>query len=209
MSRTRAACADDPREGFASHPQGAPRGFLLYYILHRVATEPIHGYEILQDIESRTEGAWRPGPGSIYPMLKRMVKHGWIKADSVRESETDQRVYRITPKGQKHLTEAKKMFVDMGKKWSSFRRIFIDMIEPKDIGGFIVDGTKAQFQMTRETVESKISYIPPTEARFILREYALNLERQTEWCDSLLKKLETSERGEVKDSSITLMPKSR
>ena len=209
MPRSRTDCADDTHEGFASHPQGAPRGFLLYYILHRVATKSIHGYEILQDIESRTEGAWRPGPGSIYPMLKRMVKHGLIKADSVGASETDQRVYRITPKGQKSLSEAKKMFVEMGKKWSSFRRIFIDMIEPKDIGGFIVDGTKAQFQMTRETVESKISYIPSSEARFILREYALNLERQTEWCNLLLKQLETRDRSELKDSSITLMPKSR
>src|SRR5207247_3233481 len=36
----------------------APKGLLRHYILHRIAQMPVHGYEVIQDIESRTEGAW-------------------------------------------------------------------------------------------------------------------------------------------------------
>src|SRR5207249_11975248 len=42
----------------------APKGLLRHYILHKIAQHPLHGYEVIQDIESRTEGAWRPGAGS-------------------------------------------------------------------------------------------------------------------------------------------------
>src|SRR5438552_3272151 len=58
----------------------APKGLLRYYILHKIAQKPIHGYEIIQDIDSKTEGAWRPGAGSLYPILKKLVSEGLIKA---------------------------------------------------------------------------------------------------------------------------------
>src|SRR5271166_4450424 len=101
---------DDFLTGSPHPPHGAPRGLLVYYILQRIAQKPVHGYEILQDIDSKTEGAWRPGPGSVYPILKRLVKEGMIKA---YPSETEQHVYHITPKGQEHLVQAKQMFSDV------------------------------------------------------------------------------------------------
>ncbi len=171
-------------------PQGAPRGLLFYYILHKIASKPTHGYEILQDIESKTDGAWRPGPGSIYPMLKKLLERGFIKSDSVKGTATAQRVYHISPKGEKRLREAKEIFSHAGKKWGSLRRIFMEMIDPKDLGKFFVDGSRLQFQIAQETFESKSSSLPPGEVKFILREYALILERQLEWCNSLLGKLD-------------------
>src|SRR3989454_929546 len=90
---------------FLQRPHGAPRGLLMHYALYKIAQRPSHGYELLQDIESRTEGAWRPGAGSIYPMLKKMVD------------------------------------------------------------------------------------LAPSDARFILKEYALNLERQLDWANSTLNKV--------------------
>ena len=173
---------------------------MVYYILHRIAQRPVHGYEILQDIDSKTEGAWRPGPGSVYPLLKKLVKDGMIKVTPSGDSE--QHVYRITPKGQEQLGEARQMFAETGKKWTSMRRVFMELMDVKDIGPFFVDGTRAHFQIAQDIMESKFKNLPESEARFILREYALNLERQLEWCNSFLGKLS-------KDSSIANEKKSK
>lgn len=173
-----------------TRPQGAPRGLLVYYILYRIAQKPVHGYEILQDIDSKTEGAWRPGPGSVYPLLKKLVAEGMIKASPSADSE--QHIYHITPKGKEQLGEARQMFADAGKKWSSMRRVFMELMDTKDLGTFFVDGTRAHFQIAQDIMESKFKNLPASEAKFILREYALNLERQLEWCNSFLGNLHKS-----------------
>ena len=100
------------RFGARSHhgfvgPQGAPRGILRLYIIHRIAKQPAHGYDILREIESKTEGSWRPGAGSIYPILKELVEEKYIKAEPSERSRTSQRVYRITREGEKYLQQHK------------------------------------------------------------------------------------------------------
>jgi len=69
-------------------PQGAPRGFLRLYIIHRLAQQPAHGYDILREIENKTEGSWRPGAGSIYPLLKELVEEKYIRAEPSEKSQT-------------------------------------------------------------------------------------------------------------------------
>src|SRR5437667_272419 len=96
-------------ESFNVHDRlhSAPKGLLRYYILHKIAQKPIHGYEIIQDIDSKTEGAWRPGAGSLYPILKKLVSEGLIKAEPEPSDEATRRVYHITPKGVESLAHAK------------------------------------------------------------------------------------------------------
>src|SRR5881296_4252986 len=81
-------------------PQGAPRGFLRLYIIHRIAQQPAHGYDILRGIENKTEGSWRPGAGSIYPILKELVAGGYIRAGSYKKTGKPQHIYHITPEGR-------------------------------------------------------------------------------------------------------------
>lgn len=174
-------------------PQGAPRGLLVHYVLHRIAQKPAHGYEILQDIESKTEGAWRPGAGSIYPMLKKMVAEGLITEESTGKERVDHRTYHITKKGLEHVKMARQFFSNMGQRWSVMRRIFVEMLEPEDVGKFLVDGSKSQFQTAQEAVESKMENLSSSDARFFLKEYTLNLERQLDWANMMLKKLGSGE----------------
>lgn len=179
---------------FLHRPQGAPRGLLQFYILHRISERPTHGYEIAQDIEEKTEGAWRPAPGSIYPMLKKLVDEGMIRSVvsgvRARPSETGQHVYEITPEGSKCLKEGKSMFAGAGQKWSSMRRIFMDFMDPTQISEFLVEGSKAQFQISQELIETKLSKLAPSDVEFTLKEYALNLEKQLNWTRSKLSQLE-------------------
>ncbi len=178
----------DPHFGGLIRPQGAPRGLLAYYLLHRISQKPAHGYEILQDIESKTEGAWRPGAGSIYPVLKKFSSEDYIKSHPARKNlPTAQRVYEITSKGEKYLSEATEKFAEMGKNWGAMRRIFMELIKPELLNKFLIEGTGAQFEMWQEVFESKTKHLPEDDAEYILKQYALMLERQLSWVGTKLK----------------------
>lgn len=164
----------------------APKGLLRYYILHKIAQKPIHGYEIIQDIDSKTEGAWRPGAGSLYPILKKLVSEGLIKAEPEPSAEATRRVYQIAPKGVESLAHAKEMFANFQQRFGSLRRLFIELIDPENLASFFVDGSNRQFQMAQEMLESKQNKIPATDLEYILNEYKLNLERQMNWADRML-----------------------
>ena len=178
----------------------APKGLLRYYILHKIAQKPIHGYEIIQDIDSKTEGAWRPGAGSLYPILKKLVSEGLIKADPEPSNEATRRVYQITPKGVESLAHAKEMFANFQQRFSSLRRLFIELIDPENLATFFVDGSNRQFQMAQEMLESKQNKISPADLDYILKEYTLNLERQMNWANRMLNRSKSK-------ASPTLRPK--
>lgn len=171
-----------------THPQGAPRGLLLHYMLRKIAQSPCHGYEILQDIDSKTEGAWRPGAGSIYPILKKLVAKGYIKANEGTRG-VDRKVYSITQKGLDSIKEDEKMFLNSGRNLMAMRRLFLEWIQPEHLTRFLSEGTKSQFELTQEVVTSKMGSMSPKEREYILKEYALNLERQLEWANRMLKEI--------------------
>lgn len=175
-------------ESFSVHDRlhSAPKGLLRYYILHKIAQKPIHGYEIIQDIDSKTEGAWRPGAGSLYPILKKLVSEGLIKGEEEPSEEATRRVYHITPKGVESLAHAKEMFTNFQQRFGSLRRLFIELIDPENLVTFFVDGSNRQFQIAQEMLESKYDKIPPSDLEYILREYSLTLERQINWTNRML-----------------------
>ena len=176
-------------EGQSAHDRlhSAPKGLLRYYILHKIAEKPIHGYEIIQDIDSKTEGGWRPGAGSLYPILKKLVSEGLIKAEPELSGEATRRVYDITPKGVESLARAKEMFANFQQRFGSLRRLFIELIDPENLATFFVDGSNRQFQMAQEMLESKQDKISSSDLEYILKEYLLNLERQMNWANRMLK----------------------
>jgi DNA-binding PadR family transcriptional regulator len=184
MRRSKSPDEDSPSAHDRLH--SAPKGLLRYYILHKIAQKPIHGYEIIQDIGSKTEGAWRPGAGSLYPILKKLVSEGLIKAEPEPSAEATRRVYQITPKGVESLAHAKEMFTNFQLRFGSLRRLFIDLIDPENLATFFVDGSNRQFQMAQEMLESKQNKISPADLEYILKEYTLNLERQMNWANRLL-----------------------
>jgi DNA-binding PadR family transcriptional regulator len=170
-------------------PQGAPRGFLRLYIIHRIAQQPAHGYDILREIESKTEGSWRPGAGSIYPILKELVEEKYIKAEPSEKSRTSQRVYRLTSEGEKYLQQHKGIPEKMGRGWGAMRRIIIDLIDPENVPTVFANYITGNLQFARELIESKGDAISSKEVKFMLKEYALNLERQLDWTSRMLKNL--------------------
>jgi DNA-binding PadR family transcriptional regulator len=169
-------------------PQGAPRGFLVYWMLHRISRSPTHGYEILREIEQKTEGAWRPGPGSVYPLLRRLESQGYVASETAGDG-AELRKYKITRKGVKHIQETREMFRTMHKRWSLFRTMFVDLIEPSDVAHFLIEGSKRNFDLARHVVEANRSQLSPDELGRMLREYSLMLEGQQSWVSGLLSEI--------------------
>jgi PadR family transcriptional regulator PadR len=63
---------------------------------------PRHGYEIGKLIEQRSQGALRFHAASLYPLLYRLEKRGWIQGRWVEQSgQRRRRYYRLTAQGRK------------------------------------------------------------------------------------------------------------
>jgi DNA-binding PadR family transcriptional regulator len=73
----------------------ARRGDVRAAILALLTERPMHGYEIIGELDQRTEGAWRPSPGSVYPTLQMLEEEGLVAA---AESEGKRR-FALTDTG--------------------------------------------------------------------------------------------------------------
>jgi DNA-binding PadR family transcriptional regulator len=80
--------------------RGAPRarrGDIRAGILLLLGEQPYNGYQIMQELERRSQGTWRPSAGSIYPALQQLEDEGLIIAED--------KLYRLTLAGTAHLKE--------------------------------------------------------------------------------------------------------
>ena len=76
-------------------------GDLKYVILKMLAERPMHGYEVMNALEQRTQGCYRPSPGSVYPTLQWLEDEGLVRIE-----ETDgKKVYHVTDAGRAFLAE--------------------------------------------------------------------------------------------------------
>ena len=80
-----------------------------YQILLSLADRDRHGYGIMQEVDERTDGEIRLGPGTLYRTIKRLRKAGLIEASEISESKAEdddrRRFYRITASGRKMLED--------------------------------------------------------------------------------------------------------
>jgi DNA-binding PadR family transcriptional regulator len=65
-------------------------------ILALLVERPMHGYEMMQELEARTNGVWRPSAGSIYPTLQMLEDEGLVKSEEIG----DRRRYSLTDAGR-------------------------------------------------------------------------------------------------------------
>ena len=72
------------------------RGDIRTALLAVLSEGPGHGYEIMQRIEDKSGGAWRPSPGSVYPSLQLLEDEGLVRATD----RDGKRIYEITDTGR-------------------------------------------------------------------------------------------------------------
>ena len=91
--------------GFGGPPGRGPRrrrGDVRAALLALLAEEPRNGYQLMQEIENRSEGVWRPSPGSVYPALQQLEDEGLIRS----EEADGRKVFRLTDAGREAAEEA-------------------------------------------------------------------------------------------------------
>ena len=94
--------------GFGGPPFGpggfgprARRGDVRAALLVLLAEEPRNGYGLMQEIEARSNGAWRPSPGSVYPALSQLEDEGLVRA----QESAGRRLFELTDAGRAYVTE--------------------------------------------------------------------------------------------------------
>jgi DNA-binding PadR family transcriptional regulator len=100
--------------GFGGPPFGrghrARRGDVRAALLVLLAEEPRNGYGLMQEIEQRSNGGWRPSPGSVYPALAQLEDEGLV-----RQTEAGgRRAYELTDEGRTYVTENAE---ELGTPW--------------------------------------------------------------------------------------------
>ena len=78
-------------------PRGrAGRGDIRTAILALLSEEPMHGYQIMRELNERSGGAWRVSPGSVYPTLSQLEDEELVQA----EQQGGKRVFSLTEAGK-------------------------------------------------------------------------------------------------------------
>lgn len=100
-----------PRDEYGPHPHrgGGPRGRggraqrgdVRAAVLRLLATEPMHGYQLMEAIAERTGGAWRPSPGAIYPTISQLEDEGLVTV----EKEGGRKLASLTDLGRAFLED--------------------------------------------------------------------------------------------------------
>ena len=78
-----------------------------FFILLSLAPEPKHGYAVLKDVDSLSDGRLVLSTGTLYGALKRLLEQGWIERISDLESDDSGRprkAYTLTVLGRRILT---------------------------------------------------------------------------------------------------------
>ena len=79
----------------------ARRGDIRTATLLLLAEEPRNGYQIMQEVQERSEGAWSPSPGSVYPALQQLEDEGLIRAQQVDA----RKLFALTDAGRARVAE--------------------------------------------------------------------------------------------------------
>lgn len=91
------------------------KGFVQLAILHLLREEAMHGYQIMKELEERSDGLYNASAGTIYPALQELLDEGMI---ILQEDDSDKKVYRINHYGEQRLKEyAEKEEGDFWLEW--------------------------------------------------------------------------------------------
>jgi DNA-binding PadR family transcriptional regulator len=88
----------------------ARRGDVRAAMLLLLEEEPRNGYQLMEEIETRSSGAWRPSPGSVYPALAQLEDEGLIRADE----SGGRRSFELTDEGRAYVAENREA---LGSPW--------------------------------------------------------------------------------------------
>ena len=139
-------------------PRGprARRGDVRAALLVLLAEEPRNGYQLMQEIERRSDGVWRPSPGSVYPALQLLEDEGLVQV----APEKGGKEYELTDAGR---AEVEARDAALGAPWDAVKG---DVGEgARELMGAMRQIGMALFQLAHSGTEAQVK-----EAQEVLAE---------------------------------------
>jgi DNA-binding PadR family transcriptional regulator len=118
---------------------------------------PLHGYGLSERIAQRTDGAWRPGPGSVYPSLRKLTEMGLARS-SVRARR---REYTITARGRSLLRRIRHHDGAFDRPRPDVSALWAEVVGSEDVGRFLVH----RLRRTVDALEAQLVLPSSTGAR--------------------------------------------
>lgn len=106
----------------SSTDEGSTLTPLMFQILVALSNGERHGYSILQEIEERTDGAFRVGAGTLYRAIKQLVDAGLMAETPGDDSHAQRRTYRLTEAGRARAAADAKVFREIAA-WAEEARL--------------------------------------------------------------------------------------
>ncbi len=116
-----------PEPGGRRGPR-ARRGDVRAAILDVLAGDEMNGYQLIQQISERTNGAWKPSPGSVYPTVQQLEDEGLVEGRDVE----GRRLLRLTDAGRAYVEENAE---EMAATWRPFEEPAEEEAPPRPSGG--------------------------------------------------------------------------
>ena len=111
-------------------------GELQLLIMHLLAGQPAHGYELIKSLEEKSDGFYVPSPGMVYPALTYLEEIG----HALVEAQGNKKLYRLTGEGEAYLREhaevAQNILTELeriGAQMANARRAFDEGADDTDI----------------------------------------------------------------------------
>jgi DNA-binding PadR family transcriptional regulator len=151
--------------GFGPGGRGkrARRGDVRAAVLLLLDEEPRNGYQLMQELEERSGGVWRPSPGSIYPALSQLEDEGLVRSDET----AGRRAFQLTDEGRAYVESNREA---LGVPW-------------EEVGGDVPEGLfelrklMMQLGMATMQVAQAGNEAQTAEARKVLEEARRSLYR--------------------------------
>jgi len=108
------------------HTARVPRGYLRFQFLTLLREKPMSGSEMTERIEQDTDGEYRPGSGSVYPVLKKLHHNGFIDKLPIEDGVLR---YSLTKKGRSFFDENEDVMEDVRKRLDAVEFPFMNLFQ--------------------------------------------------------------------------------
>jgi len=175
-----------PVKHWRKHTAAVPKGFLRYYVLKLLSVKPMSGAEMIEEIERRTSGCWKPSPGSIYPLLAWLQDNGFTEETPTEESGMKR--YKLTKKGQRLLGKQEKIKDEIKTKLKLlappliFELLWFDVYRHENVEAFRTSARRFLTSLFEsiENLEAQFSKEALNEVKSILDEASMRIEEVNE-----------------------------
>ncbi|MGA2767453.1 MAG: PadR family transcriptional regulator [Candidatus Bathyarchaeia archaeon] len=111
------------RKHWMRHTAMVPKGFIRFQVLESLSKKPMSGSEIINEVETRTNGRWKPSPGSVYPLLSWLQDNGHIR--ELPSNQSGMKRYELTDSGKAVLEQQRKIMEEQEKMIDEQRRNYM------------------------------------------------------------------------------------